>query len=417
MSKTISLKNFDFANLTDKGLQREQNEDFLAYFDTCNGHVFVLCDGIGGHNAGEYASQLAVETVGEFLNTNYIKNPFDAIENAIKQANTKVFKKSNNNPDYYGMGTTIVLVLIRDNRIYYGHIGDSRIYHFSKNKLTQITKDHSYVQKLVDKGVISEKEAKDHPRKNEISKALGLDAFIEPDVAPSALIPQNNDFILLCSDGLNNMLSDKKIESEIKKNNSIIDIAEQLINLSNKKGGSDNISVQLIKFFNLSTENIIEIKEKTKYSKFRNFFNYNKTLIFTISFFIATLLSLYFILHNNKTNKNIKNIKNIKLQKTKEKTIIYAYKLQKDETYNSISEKFNLKVSVLKKLNPNIKNIETGKHLKIIIRDFYIVNSGDDLEIILRKFNVNSIDLMKANDFCNQQVNVGQELIIPCYKK
>ena len=416
MYKTVSLKNFDFVNLTDKGLQREQNEDFVAYFDTCNGHLFALCDGIGGHNAGEYASELAVESVGDFLNIKYIKNPFDAVESAIKFANTEVFKKSNSNSAFSGMGTTITLALIRNNRIYYGHIGDSRIYHFTQNKLKQITKDHSYVQNLIDKGIISEKQAKHHSRKNEISKALGLSAFVEPEVAPSALIPKNNDFILLCSDGLTNMLSNKEIENELKKNNSITDKANQLIILANKKGGADNISVQLMIFFNLYIENIIETDEKIKLKKIKKFINYNKTLIFTILFFIITLLSVFFVLQNKKADKNIKQIKNVILKKTKDENIIYAYKLQKGDTYISISKKFNVKVSILKKLNPNIKKIKKGKHLKIIIRDFYIVKSNDDLELILKKFDVSTINLMKANDFYNLRVIVGQELIIPCDK-
>ena len=419
MSKTINLKNFDFANLTDKGLQREKNEDFLAYFDTCNGHVFVLCDGMGGHQAGEYASKLAVETIGVFLNEKYIKNPFDAVENAIKTANIEVFKKSKSNSNYSGMGTTITLTLIRDNRIYYGHIGDSRIYLFSKNKLTQITKDHSYVQSLVDKGIISEKEAEKHPRKNEISKALGLEAFIEPDVAPSALIPHNNDLLLLCSDGLNNMINNKKIESEFKKNKPIITTASELINLANKKGGNDNISVQLIKFFNLDTEiETVDIKE-TKFRKFINFLKYNKTVIIGIVFFIAFLLSIFFILQKNKTEikPKTKHVSQFNVDDLKSQIIIYAYKLKKGDTFQSIAEKFNLNDSVLRDLNPNITEIKEGLHFKIIIRDFYTVNSGDDLEIILKKFRLNSIELMKANDFCDQQVHVGQELIIPCYKK
>ncbi len=412
MSNTISLKNFDYANLTDKGLQREQNEDFLAYFDTCNGHVFVLCDGMGGHNAGEYASELAVETVGNFLNKKYIKNPFDAVENAIKSANKEVYKKSKEDSRFSGMGTTITLALIRDNRVYYGHVGDSRIYHFSQNKLKQITKDHSFVQSLIDKGIISKDEAKDHPRKNEISKALGLSSFIEPSVAPAALIPQNDDFILICSDGLTNMLKNKKIEDEIKNNNSIIDTANKLIKLSNKKGGIDNISVQLIKFFNLSFN---ENKKKSKSLELRKILNLNKTLIITSLFFILIIFSVFFILQNKETQK--KNSDNTIKKPMKTNNKIFAYKFNKNETYNSIAEKFNIEIPILKKLNPNIKTIKNGKHLKIIIRDLYIVTSEDDLGIILKKFNLTSVDLMKANDLYKIEVNVGQELIIPCYKK
>ncbi|MBN1252773.1 MAG: Stp1/IreP family PP2C-type Ser/Thr phosphatase [Bacteroidales bacterium] len=419
MTKTVSLKNFDFANLTDKGLLREKNEDFLAYFDTLNGHVFVLCDGMGGHNAGEYASELAVETVGVFLNNKYFKNPFDAVEKALKSANFEVYEKSNSHPDFNGMGTTIVLALIRDNRIYYGHIGDSRIYYFTKNKLKQITKDHSFVQSLVDEGIITKEDAVNHPQKNQLSQALGLEPFIEPDVSPSAIIPNNDDLLFLCSDGLNNMVSDKKIESELKKKQPIIDAATELINLANKKGGDDNISVQIVKFFNISDDEEKNIKKSKFFKIFSLFIKSNKTII--LSILILVLILIISIIINQK-NEELKHKENnekkseIILEIIKNQPIVYAYSLKKGDSFELLSEKFNIETSILKELNPNITEIKEGIHFKILIKDFYTVKSGDDLDIILEKYNIRAIELMKANDFCNQKINIGQELIIPINK-
>ncbi|MDF1546938.1 MAG: Stp1/IreP family PP2C-type Ser/Thr phosphatase, partial [Bacteroidales bacterium] len=251
MVRTVSLKNFDLASITDKGRVRERNEDFLAYFDTLNGHVFVVCDGMGGHNAGDVASELAVESVGNYFNQKYYSNPFEAVENAINYANKAVYNHANGNDYLNGMGTTIVLLLIRDDRIYYGHAGDSRLYLFKNNILYQLTVDHSRVQELLNSGRISQKEALDHPLRNEITRALGLSMRFEPEVSPKAIIPEDNDLVMICTDGLTNMLRDEEIVKCLSNLLNLNDKAARLVSRANKNGGLDNISVQLIKFHNL----------------------------------------------------------------------------------------------------------------------------------------------------------------------
>ena len=202
MAKTQDLKNFDFGNSTDIGLIRKENEDYMGYFECINGHVFVVCDGMGGHVGGALASRTAVESIRAYLENHYFDLPEDTLKAAIEFANSVVLKKSKENPGLSGMGTTIVMILIRHDKVYYAHVGDSRIYIFSGNKSYRLTRDHSYVQELVDKGAITEEEANDHPDKNIITRVLGIQPDVNVAVGASAVVPANDDIVMLCTDGL-----------------------------------------------------------------------------------------------------------------------------------------------------------------------------------------------------------------------
>lgn len=249
---TQELKNFEFGNATDVGRVRSNNEDYLGYFQTPNGHLFVLCDGMGGHQAGEKASQLAVETLREFFNKKFYSNAQEALWQAIVEANQVIYTTSEKFSEYAGMGTTLVAVLIRDNQVFYAHVGDSRLYYFEQatQTLHRITKDHSFVQELVDRGVIKDEDAEKHPRKNEILRALGIHQEVIPEVGILPILPADNDLLLLCSDGLNAMISDFQIGEIITdKNLTILQRTQKLIEKANEAGGTDNITVQLIRFY------------------------------------------------------------------------------------------------------------------------------------------------------------------------
>jgi len=419
MTKTITLKNFDFISLTDTGTERKKNEDYLAYFDTFNGHIFVVCDGMGGHQGGDIASESAVELIGDFFNSNYHKNPFEALENAISFANKELYSQSKQNPDLYGMGTTIVIALIRDNRVYYGHAGDSRLYVFSKNKLEQFTRDHSYVNQLIDKKIITEKEAKSHPRRNEITRALGLTGSIEAEITSSAFLPKENDMLLLCSDGLNNMLSDKNIQKILSSGKIIEEKAFDLIQQAIDNGGTDNISVQLVRFHNIEhdyTPVALNNWKKNKLSKYLT----NKWTFF-ITMIIAIFISII-IFTGKKENKEQRVEHQLIISKGHKTTkdgllMIYPYKIKKEDELESIAEKFNVNIDFLKSLNPNMLMLVEGIHLKIPIQDTYIVQGDDDIELISSQYNIEPIDIMQVNDFCNKKLTVGMELIIPLAKK
>lgn len=257
MAKTKNLKSFEFGNSTDVGKVREQNEDYLGYFDTVNGHVFVVCDGMGGHVAGAAASRLAVENIKQFFENSFYDDPISAIQKSIESANQHLIDYTIENPDLKGMGTTIVLLLIRDDKVYYAHVGDSRIYLFSSGNLIRLTKDHSLVQNLVDQGIIKEEDAENHPRKNEILQALGISQKINISVCKEPAIPSNGDIFLLCSDGLTSMVSEKKIAEILFKKNVIQEKAISLVNNANNNGGYDNTTVQLIHFYNTQNKKTV----------------------------------------------------------------------------------------------------------------------------------------------------------------
>ena len=241
-----------FYGLTDVGVKREKNEDSISLPSENDGiKLFILADGMGGAKAGEKASQLAIKTIRDYIRLNFIKiertkeEIEEVIRKAMVEANKQIFELSMEYKEFNGMGTTVVVVLIYRGRLYIGHIGDSRVYRLRQSVLRQLTKDHSYVQELVRQGSITSEEAKNHPQKNVLLKALGCDRDMVPDVITKGFV--KGDIILLCSDGLTNMVDDKKIYEIIMKNTSDLKIAcKLLIDTANDNGGVDNVSAIII---------------------------------------------------------------------------------------------------------------------------------------------------------------------------
>lgn len=233
---------------TDIGQAREMNQDYY-YVQTEPIKLYILADGMGGYNGGEIASKLAVESVQNYINNNFSTIQLDKegitklILNAIEYANMVVYEKSKSDTNLREMGTTLEVCLIYNNKIYIGHIGDSRVYRIRKNIIRKLTTDHSYVEKLVKDGTITREESYHHPKKNMLMKALGCSAFAEPDVLIKGFI--KDDIILMCSDGLSNLLMDEEIYDIVTRNNDNID--KILIQKANEKGGFDNITAIVIK--------------------------------------------------------------------------------------------------------------------------------------------------------------------------
>ena len=231
---------------TDIGKMREMNQDYF-YVSNNELQLYILADGMGGYQGGEIASKLAVISVKNYIENNFNETPKDKenllklISSSIEYANMVVYERAKED-NLEGMGTTLEVCLIYNNKVYIGHIGDSRIYRIRKEFIRKLTQDHSYVQKLVKDGTITKEEAEHHPKKNMLMKALGCNAYVEPDVMMK--IFQKEDILVICSDGLTNMVKQEDIYNIVTKN--IDTAADNLINLANENGGYDNITVVLI---------------------------------------------------------------------------------------------------------------------------------------------------------------------------
>ena len=230
---------------TDKGIVRSNNQDAFIAGDISSDFSFaIVCDGMGGANAGNIASEVAVKTVSEYLYNSYRENMTtndieNVIKNAISSANLLIHNRSLVDEDHKGMGTTIVAAVIKEHIAVIAHVGDSRIYLLNE-EFTQLTRDHSIVQTLIETGKISADDAKKHPRKNVITRALGVESEVVVDF--STVILNSNDTLLLCTDGLTNFVTDDEIFETFNKND-VSQLPQRLIDLANKNGGGDNITV------------------------------------------------------------------------------------------------------------------------------------------------------------------------------
>ena len=235
---------------SDVGKAREINEDYfyISYPDD-EIQLFILADGMGGYNGGEVASKLAVTSAKNYILSNFEKNNsdkdtiLDLVKNSSQYANMVVYEKAKENPELSKMGTTLDICLIYQSKAFISHIGDSRIYRIRKDFMRKLTKDHSYVQQLIDEGKITKEESLKHPRKNMLMKALRCTPFIEPDAMIKGFIKE--DVILMCSDGLTNMVSEERIKQIIKENPT--DATKLLVQEANDNGGNDNITAIIIR--------------------------------------------------------------------------------------------------------------------------------------------------------------------------
>ncbi len=238
-----------FGAMTDVGMCRKINED--NYYVKADGAFpyAIVADGMGGHKAGEIASMMVVDVIRNHLE-NKLSEDQDYVEagetvrKAFISANNIIYKYAENHYKIMGMGTTATLAMVFKGRIITAHVGDSRAYTIDKNEIKQITRDHSYVQELVSMGKITKEEAKHHPKKNFITRAMGAEETVKVDVN---IRPYNGETILLCSDGLVNFVDDEEIKDIVQKRGSLKKKTEQLVNTANSRGGKDNITVIILK--------------------------------------------------------------------------------------------------------------------------------------------------------------------------
>ena len=306
----MKLKHF---SKTVIGLVRKANEDHIGSLTNDqtngNGDVFVVCDGMGGHVGGATASKKAVECILEYFKNDTHPNPILALEEAISFANEQIFSLSQDNPELNGMGTTCTALLQKDDNVHIAHVGDSRIYLNTDSKLYRVTKDHSFVQKLVDAGQLADSEMENHPRKNELTRALGISSNVEVEVSKKPLIVKNGDKFLMCSDGLCGLVNDPTISHVINKEKGF-EAVDELIQLALNAGGNDNISVDIIEVVssphlktvfkdqanNNSNLSETQVFDASTFKKDRNLsYVLNRYKYYVLSFLIIIMSSIYLI--------------------------------------------------------------------------------------------------------------------------
>ena len=230
---------------TDVGLVRKVNQDFIYFSQVPVGgfpNLFIVADGMGGHNAGDFASRYAVESFLEYVRASKQEALIRIVDEGIKYANKKIIKKALEDPSLRGMGTTMVVAYIEDDQLFVANVGDSRLY-LMDDSVHKVTEDHSFVATLVRAGELTPEQARNHPDKNIITRAVGASEDIKVDFFEVDL--ERGDRILMCSDGLSNMVEDDMLY-DIIRNTYICDVVDELIDEAKNNGGSDNIAVIVI---------------------------------------------------------------------------------------------------------------------------------------------------------------------------
>lgn len=234
-------------SITDIGRKRQLNEDYVYAGQESIGsfsNLFIVADGMGGHKAGDHASRETVEIMLDSISHRLTPNPREAFLEALKAANSKVFQDARRSFELEGMGTTVVACTISENRLLAVNVGDSRLYLINEKEIRQITVDHSLVEEMIREGILTRDRARNHPKKNIITRAVGVMAEVEPDFFEMELRP--GDKVLLCSDGLSNMLEDEELAVIVNSVGSLEEKAKMLVDAANGNGGKDNISVILV---------------------------------------------------------------------------------------------------------------------------------------------------------------------------
>jgi len=234
-------------SITDTGVLRTMNQDYCFSSNTPIGklpNLYIVCDGMGGHKAGEYASRYTVERIVASAYRSRTENPVRILKSAIQKANEILVVESQEYQEKHGMGTTVVAATIIGDKMYVANVGDSRLYVINET-IEQITNDHSYVEEMIRIGKIKREDARQHEKKNVITRAVGATEKIKVDFFEVEL--RENDTILLCSDGLSNMVTDQRIYELVLSHNDVEELAKVLIDEANKNGGQDNITAVVVK--------------------------------------------------------------------------------------------------------------------------------------------------------------------------
>jgi len=243
----------ELGSLSDVGCQRENNEDRYSYWEPdddqtfpLKGRLAIVADGMGGYEGGQEASRIAAEAIQEVYTHTVAGDPRSWLLAGFQAAHSRIQEFGAKYPDLHGMGTTCTAIALLDHRLYFAHVGDSRLYLIRDASISRLTHDHSYVTRLVENGIIRAEEAESHPQRHILTAALGAGSSITPDAPEQPFALQSGDVLVLCTDGLWGLLSDREIQ-EIVSGKTVDEICHALVATAKKRGGPDNITVQVLK--------------------------------------------------------------------------------------------------------------------------------------------------------------------------
>ena len=243
----------DVAGLSDVGCQRENNEDSYLYWEPTDdaefqrkGRLAIIADGMGGHEGGQEASRMAVETVREIYDQSAGEDPQAALVESFVAAHSRIQEYAEHNPAFHGMGTTCTALVVRGGALYFAHVGDSRLYLVRGASIRRLTRDHSYVGRLVESGLVRAEDAEKHPQRHILTAALGAGREVAVDRGEEGVVLQPGDDLLLCTDGLWSVVTEDELESAVRANTPAEGCAA-LVTLARQRGGPDNITLQILR--------------------------------------------------------------------------------------------------------------------------------------------------------------------------
>jgi len=412
MHKTKELQNFTYFGISHKGSVRKNNEDRLAHIESVNGDVFILCDGMGGIVGGEIAAQITIDSIEKFISEDWAESPQMLIKNAIDFANNEVYTFFDNEEIIQRPGTTLALVLVRNNKVYYAHVGDSKIFYQTGGKLFPLTTDHSYVMNLVENNIISEDEAREHPRRNEITKAIGIQKEVDPVICKDPLNPVDYDIIFLCSDGLSNELTNKDILGFLLNNREIEIKAKKLIIEALENGGSDNVTVQLIRFYNTGNTKDVKFENLGKDKKYKY-----KLIFFSLLFLIISVGLFIFLSKNDIKIENIARVKKntnsslLIFKKSTKDTIITIY-FSDNQNLQALLTSYNLTDDKIEHTSSLVENFGLIKYY-IPVKSVYKHQVGKFIFSYPGINTKNIIDIIIVNNKNELYFKAGENIIVP----
>jgi PPM family protein phosphatase len=242
----------EMAGLSDVGCQRENNEDSYVYWEPADyeefkrkGRLAIIADGMGGHEGGLEASRLAVETVREVYDAGFRDDPQAMLIEGFAAAHARILDFAERHPAFYGMGTTCTALVVRGSQLYFAHVGDSRLYRMRNGRIERLTRDHSYVGRLVESGLVRAEDAEKHPQRHILTAALGAGVELEIESAEPGSQVEAGDDLLLCTDGLWSLVNEEDLERALRCNPA--ECCASLVNLARLRGGPDNITLQVLR--------------------------------------------------------------------------------------------------------------------------------------------------------------------------